>query len=119
MKKQIYFIAFVVILHVPFPICWAGEPRDPFLVLFEPVEARFVRLTILGINEGNGAAIDELEAFAPGKTENLVAAEKGVKATASSALDDPRHAVSYLNDGRYGERFLLDRRDRRDGVGTN
>ena len=25
-----------------------------------------------------------------------------MKAAASSALDDPRHAVSYLNDGRYG-----------------
>lgn len=80
----------------------AGEGRNPFLVLFQPVEARFVRLTILGINEGSGAAVDELEAFAPGRTENLAAAKRGAKATASTALDDPRHAVSFLNDGRYG-----------------
>ena len=101
MKIAIRFIVLALLLHNPCLCCRAEEGREPFLVMFQPVEARFVRLTILGINEGTGAAIDELEAFAPGKTENLASA-KGAKATVSSALDDPRHAVSYLNDGRYG-----------------
>jgi hypothetical protein len=70
---------------------------------FQPVQARFVRFTVLSTIDGANPCIDELEIYPPGGGENLALASTGAKATASSLLPGYSiHQVSHLNDGRYG-----------------
>jgi len=66
---------------------------------FDARAARFVRVTLLG---GTRAppCLDEMEIFGPGSDTNLALAGQ---ATASSVLkDNPKHKISHLNDGKYG-----------------
>ncbi|MDZ4780996.1 MAG: DUF1553 domain-containing protein [Planctomycetia bacterium] len=67
---------------------------------FEPVEARFVRFTILETNSSE-PCLDELEVY--GASMNLALASFGAKATCSSALaGNPIHKLEHINDGHYG-----------------
>ena len=70
---------------------------------FDPIAARFVRLTIRTTN-GAEPCIDELEIYAAGEpTRNVALTSAGGKATASSLLPSfAIHRVEHLNDGLYG-----------------
>jgi hypothetical protein len=73
---------------------------------FEPVEARFVRLTVLATRDGTEPCLDELQVFRPGSTDNLALAASGAKATASSLLQGfAIHKVEHLNDGKFGNEW--------------
>lgn len=68
---------------------------------FAPVAAKRVRFTILATNRLE-PCIDEFEIFGE-SGENLAAASRGVKVTASGEkVVADRHDLKYLNDGRYG-----------------
>jgi hypothetical protein len=70
---------------------------------FSPVEARYVRFTVLATSDGSEPCLDELQVFAPGGTTNLALASRGAKATASSLLPGyPIHQIDHLNDGLFG-----------------
>ena len=77
--------------------------------VFEPVQARFVRLNIARANQSE-PCIDELEIFAVLENENdtpqnVALAAKGAKATASGVYLDgsnPIHQLEFVNDGVYG-----------------
>lgn len=70
----------------------------------EPVEARYVRLTVDATNNGSQPCIDELELFAPDFAGgNLALATAGARATASSELPNfTIHKTEHLNDGKVG-----------------
>ncbi len=70
---------------------------------FEPVAARFVRVTIEATRDGSQPCLDELEVYGPEGEENLALAARGSRATASSLLPGyPIHQIEHLNDGRWG-----------------
>jgi Protein of unknown function (DUF1549)/Protein of unknown function (DUF1553) len=76
---------------------------------FEPVEARFVRLTVTGTRDGTEPCIDEIEVygadFAEGSdsSRNYALAANGAQASASSLLPGfSIHQVHHLNDGQTG-----------------
>jgi hypothetical protein len=71
---------------------------------FSPIEARFVRFTVLATTDGIEPCIDELELYGPdAKADNLALASRGARATASSVyLNNPRHRIEHINDGRHG-----------------
>jgi hypothetical protein len=76
---------------------------------FEPVDARFVRLTITSTRGDTEPCIDEIEIYGPDLADgsdpakNLALASRGSKATASSLLPGyPIHQVHHLNDGLTG-----------------
>jgi hypothetical protein len=72
---------------------------------FEPVEARFLRFTVLATNQFE-PCLDELEAFAAGSGENVALAERGVKATASGTYPNAAiHKLEHIHDGRFGNEF--------------
>jgi hypothetical protein len=70
---------------------------------FAPVQARFIRFTVLATNSAE-PCIDELEVFSAGpELRNVALASGGTRATASSTL--PGHAIhklEHINDGGYG-----------------
>lgn len=67
---------------------------------FSPVEARFVRFTVLASSSGE-PCLDELEVWAGDRNVALAAA--GTSATASSTLPGYAiHQLEHLNDGRVG-----------------
>ncbi len=71
---------------------------------FDPVMARFVRLTIHATNGGQ-PCVDELEIFPAGRRQNVALAKHGAKATASDVHADgsnPIHQVAHVNDGKFG-----------------
>jgi hypothetical protein len=70
----------------------------------EPVEAKFIRMTITATFDGIQPCIDELEVFGPDDpTANLALAKRGAKATASSEYPNVAiHKIIHLNDGQYG-----------------
>lgn len=69
---------------------------------FAPVEAKFVRFTILKTNASQ-PCIDELEIFS-GDT-NVALASAGAVATCSSSLPGyPIHQLKHVNDGVYGNK---------------
>jgi hypothetical protein len=87
-------------------------PERANAVIFGPIEARYVRVSILA-TAGGQPCVDELEIYAAAGADadalaadpnvNLALASRGSRATASSCL--PGHAIhqiEYLNDGRYG-----------------
>ena len=87
----------------------AGEFREPVhprrnVEEFAPVEAKFVRFTILETSSGSEPCLDELELYGPeAPARNLALAENGVIARASGTL--PKygiHALRHVNDGIYG-----------------
>lgn len=70
---------------------------------FPPVEARFVRFTILATNDGTEPCLDELQVFGADGGHNLALAQEGAKATASSLLPGVAiHRIPHLNDGLLG-----------------
>ncbi|MEZ6122496.1 MAG: DUF1553 domain-containing protein [Planctomycetaceae bacterium] len=66
---------------------------------FSPVEAQFVRFTILATNQGE-PCLDELEVFADGM--NVALATAGTVASSSGDFQHPLHKLEHINDGRYG-----------------
>jgi hypothetical protein len=78
------------------------EPVDPRhnIEHLAPVEARFVRFTILDTNSSQ-PCLDELEIFS--EETNVALASAGATATASSSLTGYEiHKLVHVNDGRYG-----------------
>ncbi|MDB6174308.1 MAG: two component regulator propeller/histidine kinase domain protein [Chthoniobacteraceae bacterium] len=70
---------------------------------FTPVEAKWVRFTILKTN-GLEPCLDELEIYGPdAPSKNLALAETGTRVRASGTLPEYRiHALPHVNDGLYG-----------------
>lgn len=71
---------------------------------FTPVEARFLRFTILETQGGSEPCIDELEIFSSEeKPRNVALAATGARATASGTIPGyPIHQLPFVNDGKYG-----------------
>ena len=70
---------------------------------FEPIDAKFVRFTVLASNTPEGY-IDELEVFTAGESpRNVALKEFGATAT-SPVVDREDGNPFYVNDGRYNER---------------
>jgi formylglycine-generating enzyme required for sulfatase activity len=81
------------------------DPARPNAVVFEPVEAKCVRLVVHKTHSAQ-PCIDELEIYGPAGEANLASSSGGAKATASSCLEGhPEHAVAHLNDGRFGNTY--------------
>ncbi len=85
----------------------AVSPREN-VERFGPVEARFLRFTVLATNQGE-PCIDELEIFAisdgASAPHNVALASAGAKASASGVYRDgeyPIHQLAHVNDGQYG-----------------
>lgn len=80
----------------------AGPPRARVNAeTFPPVEARFVRFTVLATAINDEPCIDELEVHADGVNVALWSA--GGKATASSVYPDSTiHRIEHLNDSKLG-----------------
>ena len=70
---------------------------------FKPIEAKFVRFTILETNGGQ-PCIDELEIYTEGSdSSNVALASTGAKATASGTFPGYEiHKLRHINDGLYG-----------------
>jgi hypothetical protein len=70
---------------------------------FKPIEAKFVRFTVLETNSGQ-PCIDELEIYTEGSIpHNVALASAGAKAMASSTLPGyDIHKLQHINDGLYG-----------------
>jgi mono/diheme cytochrome c family protein len=66
---------------------------------FVPRTARFVRFTIDETTGGEGC-IDELEIYAGQR--NVALADSGAIATSSGDFVHPKHKLSHINDGQYG-----------------
>jgi len=74
---------------------------------FAPVEARFIRFTVLATNSGSEPCLDELEVFSTARSgqlaQNLALAKLGVKASSSGDYaNNPSHQLAHINDGQYG-----------------
>ncbi len=69
-----------------------------------PVEARYIRFTVLATAHNDEPCIDELEIYRAGQSaENVALASLGAKASASSAFPDATiHRIEHLNDGKVG-----------------
>ncbi len=67
---------------------------------FDPVVARFVRMTIHATNNGSEPCIDELEVFAG--DQNVGLASAGARASSSGDFVHPLHKLEQINDGQYG-----------------
>ncbi len=85
----------------------APDPRTN-VVSFPPVEARFVRFSILdtGLHPTLGLiepCLDELEIFTDEEApRNIALSALGTKVTASGSRTSGSHRLEHLNDGRYG-----------------
>lgn len=72
-------------------------------IVFEPQQARFVRLAIQKTGGNAEPCLDELEIYGADGGDNLALASQGAVASASSLLPGHAiHTVAHLNDGRYG-----------------
>lgn len=71
---------------------------------FAPLEAKWLRFTILKTTYATQPCLDELEVYGPDEPEkNLALAGLGTQARASGTYPDYRiHALSHVNDGMYG-----------------
>lgn len=70
---------------------------------FAPVQAKYVRFTVLSTADNAEPCLDELEIYGAEGGENLALASRGAKASASSLLPGYAiHQVEHLNDGKYG-----------------
>jgi hypothetical protein len=82
---------------------------------FAPVEARFVRMTILATVGGTEPCVDELEVFSVSPdVRNVALASNGTRATASGTIAGYEiHKLAHLNDGKYGNSWswISDRRE--------
>lgn len=78
------------------------NPGTPNRFEFAPTDTRFVRLDMVGADNGL-ACIDEMEVYGAPSSANLALAASGAKASASSSLTGhANHRIEHLNDGRYG-----------------
>jgi len=70
---------------------------------FEPVDAKFVRFTILATNNLQ-PCLDELEVYSAGEeARNVALSPTGAHVTSSGDYPgNPIHKLEHLNDGRYG-----------------
>ncbi len=89
-------------------MAWAGpaalvmDPATPTEVRFDAREALYVRVT-LEAGGGMAPCLDELEVYGPDGAANLALADGGAVATALSCIAGyGAHAITHLNDGRYG-----------------
>jgi len=70
---------------------------------FPPIEAKFVRFTILATRDASEPCLDELQVFGPDGSRNLALASNGARATTSSLLPGfAIHQIAHLNDGLFG-----------------
>jgi hypothetical protein len=71
---------------------------------FAPIEARYIRFTVLATNNKIEPCIDELEVFTAEATpRNVALAASGAKGSASSTYaNSPLHRLEHINDGQYG-----------------
>ncbi len=103
-QKLLKFVT-IAFLLVSAPAKGADFPwptNKPHEIVFAPVDARLIRLTIMRSNTGSQPCIDELEVYGSA-TENLALATAGAKASASSCLSGYEiHQIAHLNDGKYG-----------------
>ncbi len=78
-------------------------PASPRLNVerFAPVEAKFVRFTILATATNDAPCIDELEIFTGGDQPRN-AAPAGKITVSGTWPNDEKHKLDHLNDGRYG-----------------
>ncbi len=106
------------------PLAHVGEIRETSHKFneerFEPLQARFVRLTVhdanlhpsLGLIE---PCLDELEVFTAGDApRNVALASAGAKVTASGSRTTSAHRLEHLIDGRFGNErsWMSDERGR-------
>ena len=90
---------------------WRETNEGRFTDHFKPVQAKFVRLTVLATDEqNNGPAFDEIEVWSAGRTGiapiNVGLAKGGAKATSSGAAKQLKSSDDFLNDGRPGKASL-------------
>jgi mono/diheme cytochrome c family protein len=75
---------------------------------FEPVNAKYLRFSIHK-STNTQPCIDELEVYGGSQgTKNVASAQYGTRVSASGTFangSDPKHQLSHLNDGRYGNDF--------------
>jgi hypothetical protein len=71
---------------------------------FAPVEAKFLRFTVLSTSDNTEPCIDELEVISSGDDKrNVALASAGTKATASSVYPGAAiHKLEHINEGKYG-----------------
>ncbi len=70
---------------------------------FPPIEAKFVRFTVLATRDGTEPCLDELQIYSPSGSSDLALSATGAKATASGLFPgSERHKISHLNDGLLG-----------------
>jgi Protein of unknown function (DUF1553)/Protein of unknown function (DUF1549)/Planctomycete cytochrome C len=85
---------------------WPGAARSPInpvrnVERFEPVDARFVRITIRKTADGSEPCLDELEVWSTGPEPRNLALDG--KPSASSTLPGyDIHRLEHVNDGRFG-----------------
>lgn len=82
---------------------------------FDPVAARFVRMTILATYPNQEPALDELEVWTDGKAPvNVALLSGGAKASARSTRTDGKGAsfykLDFLHDGKFDEIWISDER---------
>ncbi len=85
---------------------------------FNPVRARFVRFTFFDTQDNNHreACIDELEVFsALTNSVNLALAKHGTKPSAVKSVENDRHKLAHINDGRYGNEYSFINGEQNDG----
>ncbi|MCL4691710.1 MAG: DUF1553 domain-containing protein, partial [Candidatus Hydrogenedentes bacterium] len=120
-RLELRAIESMLLQFVPMARVGSGDPeRPPVSPLgnverFEPVEARFVRFTVLSTSDAE-PCIDELEVYsAGGDSINVALASAGAIATASSEfVNNTKHKTIHLNDGKYGNDFSWIPRERQD-----
>lgn len=68
--------------------------------LFPATKAKFVRFSIEASSTTSQPCIDELEIFSCGN--NVALASVGAKTSSSGDFKHPKHKLTHINDGRYG-----------------
>ena len=94
--QQIALSCLVALAFVPENVAVAADSgKLPFLVTFETTQTRFLRLTILGIDEGDAVCLERVGVYSPGSIDNLALASKGAKIVASStSAGDPHNLIA-------------------------
>jgi hypothetical protein len=87
---------------------WREVNDGQFTDHFQPVQAKFVRLTVLATDEvNNGPAFDEIEVWAaeqPGIAPlNVALAGRGAMATSSGVATQLKSSDAFLNDRKFGK----------------
>ena len=73
---------------------------------FPPVQARFIRFTVLATRDGAEPCLDELQVYGPEGADDVALSSTGAVATASSLLPNVEiHQIRHLNDGRLGNEY--------------